>query len=196
MHLEGGNECAVGEQILWIPCKASCARCARVLYSADHPLPRAPSFVDRARHDTRIRRSVAPFRAMGASVPGAVQPSLCACAYINVTSRGAQVDALASYKGDYPGKVSYCSTTLIPHLKEKIGSKCMDFVKVEEEGLEDRRSRICNVTTLSRHLWNGIDMRNMHPGARTPQYSDKSSTTSFDARARGHRRCDDREFCS
>ena len=104
--------------------------------------------------------------------------------------------ALAPHEGDDPGEVSYRSTTLIPHLEEEVGSKRMDLVKVEEERLEDRRSRVCKATTLSEHLRNRIDEENMHPGAKTPQYSERSSTTSFDARARGHRRCNGREICS
>lgn len=104
--------------------------------------------------------------------------------------------ALAPHKGDDPGEVSYRSTTLIPHLEEEVGSKRMNLVKVEEERLEDRRSRVCNATTLSGHLRNRIDEENVHPGAKTPQYSERSSTTSFDARARGHRRCNGREICS
>jgi hypothetical protein len=67
-----------------------------------------------------------------------------------VTFCGAQKDLLASYKGNYPGEVPYCSATLVPHLEEKIGSKCMNLVKVEEEGLEDRRSRICKVKNIIR----------------------------------------------
>jgi hypothetical protein len=59
-----------------------------------------------------------------------------------VTSCVAQEDLLASYKGNYPGEVPYGSATLVPHLEEKIGSKSMNLVKVEEERLEDRRSRI------------------------------------------------------
>jgi hypothetical protein len=108
----------------------------------------------------------------------------------------AREDLLASHKSNYSGKVPYCSATLIPHLEEKIGSKRVDLVEVEEERLEDRRSRICKVTMLSGYRQNHIDRENMHPGANTPQYSDRSSTTSFEARARGHRRCSDRLFCS
>ena len=55
----------------------------------------------------------------------------------------AREDVLASYKGNYPGKISYCSTALIPHLEEKICSKCVNLEEVEKERLEDRRSRIC-----------------------------------------------------
>jgi hypothetical protein len=107
-----------------------------------------------------------------------------------------QDHVLAPHKGDDPCEVSYCSATLIPHLEEELGSKCMNLVEVEEEGLEDGRSRVCKVTALSAHLRDRIDEENMHPGAKTPQYSDRSSTTSFEARARGHRRCKGREFCS
>ena len=196
MSLEGGSGCAAGERTLWIPCKASRASCARVFYLVNRLRPRAPSSVDPAHRDTHIQRSLAPSRARGGDVPGAVRPSLCVCSCVNGTSSSAQEDLLASYKGNYPGEVPYRSTTLIPHLEEKIGSKCMNLVKVEEERLEDRRSRICKVTTSLGHPQNHIDKGNAHPGARTPQYSDRSSTTSFDARARGHRRCGDREFCS
>jgi len=111
-------------------------------------------------------------------------------------SRGFRGHALASHEGDYPGEVSYCSTTLIPHLEEEVGGKCMDLVEIEEERLEDGRSRICKVTHYQDIFANRIDEENMHPGAKTPQYSDRSSTTSFDARARGHCRCGGREFCS
>jgi hypothetical protein len=60
--------------------------------------------------------------------------------------------ALAPHKGDDPGEVPYRSTTLIPHLEEEVSSKRMDLVKVEEERLEDRRSRVCKAATLSGHL--------------------------------------------
>lgn len=196
MSLEGGSGCAAGERTLLIPCKASRVSSARVFYLADRLRPRAPSSVDPAHRDTHIRRSLAPSRARGANVPGAARPSLCVRICVNVTSCGAQEDLLASYKGNYPGEVPYCSATLVPHLEEKIGSECMDLVKVEKEWLEDRRSRIYKVTTSLGHLQNRIGRGNVHPGAKTPQYSDRSSTTSFDARARGHRRCGDREFCS
>lgn len=142
MNLEGGSGCAAGGQTPWTPCKASRASFARVFYSVDHLRPLAPSSVYPAHRDTRIQRSLAPFRARGANVPGAAQLSLCVRTCVNVTSCVAQEDLLASYKGNYPGEVPYCSATLIPHLEEKIGSKSMNLVKVEEERLEDRRSRI------------------------------------------------------
>ena len=195
MNLEGGSGSAAGERILWILCKALHASCARVFYSVDRLHPRAPSSVDPAHRDTRCQRSLAPSHARGVNVPGAVLPSPCMYEFVDVTFRCWE-DLLASYKGNYPGKVPYCSTALIPHLEEKICSKCVNLVKVEEERLKDRRSRICKVTTLSGYHQNRIDRENMHPGANTPQYSDRSSTTSFDARARGHRRCRDRQFCS
>src|SRR6266403_162799 len=196
MNLEGGNGCVAGERTPWIPCIALRASCARVFYLVDRLRPQAPSSVDPAHRDTRIQRSLAPSHAKDVNAPGAVRPSLCVRECVNVTSCGAREDLLASYKGDYSGEVPYCSTALIPHLEEKIRSKCMNLVEVEEERLEDRRSRICKVTILSGHLPNRPDRKNMHPGAKTPQYSDRSSTTSFDARARGHRRCSDRQFCS
>ena len=42
--------------------------------------------------------------------------------YVNVTSCSIQEDALAPYKGNYSGEVSCRRATLIPHLKEEIGS--------------------------------------------------------------------------
>ncbi|SRR6266851_2561185 len=196
MRPAGDNGYAAGERTLWILCRALRASCARVLCSVGRPPPRALSSAGRARHDTRNQRSLAPSRARGASVPDAVRPSLCVCVCVNEISCDSQDHALAPHEGDYPGEVSCCGTALIPHLEEEVGSKRMNLVKIEEEGLEHRRSRICNVTSLLGRLRNRIDEENMHPGAKTPQYSDKSSTTSFDARARGHRRGNGREFCS
>ena len=156
MNLEGGSGSAAGEQILWILCKALHASCARVFYLVDRLHPRAPSSVDPAHRDTRFLRSLAPSHARGVNVPGAVRPSLCMHEFVNVTFR-CREDLLASYKGNYPGEVPYCSTALIPHLEEKICSKCVNLVKIEEKRLEDRRSRICKVTALSGHHQNRID---------------------------------------
>ena len=153
MRPAGDNGYAAGERTLWILCRALRASCARVLCSVGRPPPRALSSVDRARHDIRSQRSPAPSRARGANVPGAARPSFYVWACINERlSRGFRDHALASHKGDYSGEVSYCSTTLVPHLEEEVGGKCVDFVEVEEERLEDGRSRICKSYASSGHL--------------------------------------------
>src|SRR6266702_375022 len=116
MHPEGGSGCAAGAQTLWILCRASPAGCARVFCSVGRLLPRALSSVYHARHGTRNQKSLAPFRAMGAGVLGAVRPSLCEQASINVTYCGSQENVLAPNKGDYPCEVSNRCSALVPHL--------------------------------------------------------------------------------
>jgi hypothetical protein len=72
----------------------------------------------------------------------------------------------------------------------------MNLEEVEEERLKHGRGCICKVAETITILSEAQNTIHLHPGAKRPQYSDKSSTTSFDARASGHRRCNGREFCS
>jgi hypothetical protein len=124
-----------------------------------------------------------------------VRPSLWIHVTVKAIACNAQKDVLAPYKGNHPGEVSYRRAALIPHLEEEIGSQDMNLKEIEEEGLKHGSCifEITNTITTFQKRKNTI---HLHPGAKTPQYSDRSSTISFDARASGHCRCEGREFCS
>ncbi len=103
------------------------------------------------------------------------------------------LNSLATNEGNDTGEIFRSGAAFAPHPNEKMCRKRMYLGKVHEKWLKGSRRGIYEILNQPTEP---VEENHIQPGAKMAQCSERSSTTSFDAFASGHRRFSGRLSCS